>query len=55
MSFYAWLHQPNPVWKDNLDKCHPQIFKELRMSRNEVERILEKLDEYEIFKEENHN
>ena len=50
MSFSSWLHQKPPNWKTNLDQCHPIVFKELKMSKEEVERILEKLDEYEIFK-----
>lgn len=50
MSFYEWLHQPEPDWKHNLDRVHPMLFDDLRMSKESVERILEKLDEYEIFK-----
>lgn len=49
MSFSEWLHQPEPDWKYNLERCHPMIFEDLRMSKENLERILEKLDEYEIF------
>lgn len=49
MSFYDWLHQPEPNWKTNLQYCNEQLFDEINMSRDKLEKILEKLEEYEIF------
>ncbi|MGE6488937.1 hypothetical protein [Paenisporosarcina sp. NPDC076898] len=49
MSFAEWLHQPSPNWKINIERCHPSVFKELKMSKEDVEKILEKLEEYHVF------
>lgn len=48
MGFSNWLHRDQPQWKINLESCHPTVFKELKMSREEVEKILEKLDEHQV-------
>lgn len=53
MNFASWLHQPEPDWKINLEKCDPYVFKELKMSKESVEKILEKLEEYKIFQNSN--
>lgn len=48
--FAKWLHgYYDPVWKRNLENCDYQLFKELNITKDELEKILEKLDEYEIF------
>lgn len=51
MSFAEWLHQPDPNWKINLECVDPYVFKELRMSKESVEKILAKLEEYHVFNE----
>lgn len=50
-TFYDWLHQPDPIWKQNLEFCDGYLFEEIKMSREELEKVLMKLDEYGIFKE----
>lgn len=54
MNFSSWLHQPEPEWKVNLERCDPHVFKELKMSKEDVEKILEKLDEYNVLKNPQH-
>lgn len=48
MSFASWLHQPEPEWKGNLEKCDPRIFEELDMKKEDVQAILEKLNEHKV-------
>lgn len=50
ISFSKWLHESPPKWKKNLEVCNDYLFHEIKMSRKEVEKLLEKLEEYEIFK-----
>ena len=52
MSFYEWLHQPKPNWEINIEEIHPRIFQEeLRMSKEDVIKLLTKLEEHEVFRE----
>lgn len=37
-----------PEWKKNLEVCNDNVFEELKLTKEELEEILEKLDEYEI-------
>lgn len=53
MTFYEWLHQPEPDWKVNLERCDPRVFRELKMERKQVEEILEVLHEFGVFDEVN--
>lgn len=55
MGFAEWLHRPESNWKLNLELCHPNLFRELNMSKEEVEKVLEKLDEYEVLGNTNRN
>lgn len=48
MSFASWLYQPEPEWKEKLEICDPKIFEELELKKEEIERILKKLQEYNI-------
>ena len=48
MGFAEWLHNV-PQWKQSLDRCHPNVFEDLKMTQEEVEKILEKLDEHGVF------
>lgn len=50
-AFEKWLYQPDPVWMKNLENCNEDLFSELNMSREQIESLLEKLDEYKIFEE----
>lgn len=49
-AFAKWLHKPEPKWKQNLEVCNDYLFHEIKMSKDEVKLLLEKLEEYEIFK-----
>lgn len=48
MNFEQWLNQPEPNWKTNLETCDPNIFNELKISKEKLIKILEKLDEYNV-------
>ena len=50
LSFAKWLHQPQPKWKKNLEVCNDYLFYEIKMNRAELTKLMEKLEEYEIFK-----
>ena len=55
MSFYDWLHKPEPIWKENLEVCDTLMFYELEkmnVSRKKLEQILETLDKYGLFEEQ---
>ncbi len=55
-AFAEWLHgKHDPVWKRNLDRSNPLLFKEVGMSQEQLEKILEKLDEWDIFKNPDEN
>lgn len=49
-AFANWLQQPEPIWKKNLEVCNDYLYHEIKMSKDELTKLLEKLDEYEIFK-----
>lgn len=52
MGFAEWLRGDyDPIWKRNLDRCSHLVFEEVGMSQEKLEKILEKLDEWEIFTE----
>lgn len=48
MSFFDWLHAPEPEWKGKLETCDPKVFEELELDKLKVEGILEKLKEYNV-------
>lgn len=49
-SFEKWLHQPEPKWKVNIELCNDFLYHEIGMSKDELLKLMEKLEEYEIFK-----
>lgn len=48
-SFAEWLFQSEPDWKVNLNNADEYLFKEVKMRRERVEELLERLHEYGIF------
>lgn len=48
MNFASWLYSPEPEWKQKLEVCDPRVFEELEMTKEEVEKILEKLKDYNV-------
>lgn len=44
-AFDEWLHS-QPVWKEVLDEIPEYAFNEMKIRRERIEKIFEKLDEY---------
>lgn len=48
-AFAEWLYSI-PLWKESLDQIDENVFNEMKVRKERVEKILEKLDEYGFFK-----
>jgi len=50
-SFVEWLSY-HPFWEKKLDQLPNYVFEELGMSKERIEHLFEKLDEYDFFDSE---
>ena len=48
-AFSKWLNTPEPAWKQNVDLLDDSVFTDIKMSKEELVELLEKLEEYELF------
>ena len=48
-AFDEWLNS-TPRWKETLDEIDQSVFSDLKIRKERLEKIFEKLDEYDFFK-----